>query len=148
MAAMPPNYSEELKISGISHSDDDAVSFEHYNDYSMDEECALKMRREEDEYTSIRGGRVTHSDDVRAADADNGDYNDCSMDQQCAQRLQSKEDDNANVYEINRIYIEDEEMKRSNLAKRWSAGVPSQTESCVTTLDVQCWTPYGESLYK
>jgi len=44
MAAMPSNSSEECEISSIIHSDDDAASFEHYNDCSMDEECALKMQ--------------------------------------------------------------------------------------------------------
>ena len=97
--------------------------------------CSQNARRKTvNKYTR---GRVTHSDDVRAADAVNEGCNDCSMDQRCAQSMQSKEDDNENVHEINRICIKDEEMKRSNLAERWSAGVAAQTESCVTTLDVQ-----------
>jgi hypothetical protein len=48
MAAMPSNHSEECEISSIIYSDDDVASFEHYNDCSMDEACALKIQREED----------------------------------------------------------------------------------------------------
>ena len=65
----------------------------------MDEECVLQMQNEEDGYSSTRG-RVTHSEDVRAADAGSEGCNDCSMDQQCDQSMQSKEDDNENVHDI------------------------------------------------
>ena len=85
MAAMPPNPGEWV-ISSTIHSDYAAASYEQYNDCSMDEECALKMQREEDGFTSNARGCVTHSDDVRAADAVDGGCNDCSMDLQQAQR--------------------------------------------------------------
>ena len=145
MAAMPPNPGE-WEISSTIHSDDAAASYEQYNDFFMDEECALKMQSEEG-FTSNARGCVTHADDVRAADARDGGCNDCSMDQQQAQMIQSGEDESSNMQEINRIYIKDEEVKLCNLAQRWAAGVANETESCVTTLDVQCWTPYGECLY-